>query len=469
VRRRILVAIVAITAIAVVLFAVPLAFAVANLYHNEEIVRLEREAAAAAQHVPAEFPTSVDTVELPRGTSTRVFALYDRSGRRLAGTGPRRADAATRAAFHGSVHDDTTAGSLIAAVPLTRGEQVVGVIRAAAPASLVDDRTRNAILLMAAIGTGVIAVSAAIAAWQARRLARPVAALARTATALGHGDFTVRSDTTGVAEVDALSDALNRTAEQLDRMLSRERSFSEDASHQLRTALTGLRLTLEAARLDPSIEREAALRDAAAQVDRLDATIDDLLALAREPAGRRAPLVVDPLVDELEATWHARLAAGGRPLRVIVHDNLPATAAAPAAVRQILDVLLDNATRHGAGAVTIETRPAAGGVAIDVRDEGPGVAGDPDRLFERRHRDTARHHGIGLALARSLAEADGGKLQITHARPGPVFSLFLSPAHHDPPADGAAGEAPDEPGTGSAATRRRTGGRAARRVRWRDR
>lgn len=439
--RRILVTIVAVTAIAVVLFAVPLAFAVANLYHNEEIVRLEREAAAAAQRVPAEFPNGGDTVELPRPTGTLVFALYDHHGRRVAGTGPAHADVATRAALRGGVHDNTTRGSLIAAVPITRGELVVGVLRAAAPTAIVDDRTRTAILAMAGIGAGVIAVSAAIAAGRARRLARPVAALANTATALGHGDFTVRSDTTGVPEVDALSDALNRTAEQLDRMLSRERSFSEDASHQLRTALTGLRLTLEAARLDPSVDRDAALREASNQADRLEVVIDELLTLAREPTGRRASLAVNPVVEQLRSTWHGRLAADGRPLRVIVRDDLPAVAAAPATVRHVLDVLVDNASRHGAGAVTVETRSAAGGVAIDVRDEGPGIAGDPERFFVRRNRH-ARHHGIGLALARSLAEADGGKLQVTHARPGPIFSLFLSPAHPDPPNSGLPGEAP---------------------------
>lgn len=430
-RRRILVAIMAVTALAVVLFAVPLAFAVAGLYHNEEILRLEREAAAAAERVPVEFPTSADTVELPRQTGTRTFALYDHTGRRLAGTGPAHADAPTRAALRSGVHDDTIAGALVAAVPLTRGEQIVGVMRAAAPTWVVDDRTRNAILLMVVIGTAVVAVSAVIAAWQARRLARPITVLAHTATALGRGDFTIRSDTTGVAEVDELSDALNRTAEQLDRMLSRERSFSEDASHQLRTALTGLRLTLEAAKLDPTVNRDVALRDAVTQADRLDATIDDLLRLAREPSGRRAPLVVNAIIDELVATWHGRLAARGRPLRVIVHDDLPTAAAAPAAMRQILDVLLDNAARHGAGTVTVEARPATGGgVAVEVRDEGPGIAGDPERIFERRSRD-ARGHGIGLALARSLAEAEGGKLLVTHRGPAPVFSLFLPSAHDE--------------------------------------
>lgn len=258
-----------------------------------------------------------------------------------------------------------------------------------------------------------------------------VGALARTATALGEGDFTVRSTPAGITDVDAVSEALNSTADRLDQLLSRELTFSEDASHQLRTALAGLRLTLEAARLEPTLDREAALRSAAAQIDRLESTLDELLALARATPRPRQPLDLQPMIDELAATWSGRLALEGRPLRVVTEPHLPAAAAAPGAVRQVLDVLLDNATRHGGGTITIGTHAAARGVVVDVADEGAGIAGDPEQLFERRG-GRARDHGIGLALARSLAEAEGGKLQVTHARPGPVFSLLPSQAQAEP-------------------------------------
>jgi len=107
---------------------------------------------------------------------------------------------------------------------------------------------------------------------------------------------------------------------------------------------------------------------------------------------------------------------------VDVAAELPVSSASQAAVRQVVDVLLDNAVVHGAGTVTLSLRDAGGAVAIDVADEGPGPA-DPEEAFRRRG-DSAAGHGIGLALARSLAEAEGGRLRLTRPRP-PVFSLLL--------------------------------------------
>ncbi len=99
--------------------------------------------------------------------------------------------------------------------------------------------------------------------------------------------------------------------------------------------------------------------------------------------------------------------------------------ASTGAVRQMLDVLVSNAARHGAGTLTVAAHNIPGGVAIEVADEGPGVTGDPDRIFVRR--DSAeRSHGIGLALARSLAEAEGGRLLLRPGGPGATFALLFS-------------------------------------------
>ena len=152
-----------------------------------------------------------------------------------------------------------------------------------------SDRTRDAILLMIGIGVLAVGISALIAMYQSRRLARPVDRLAEAAARLGEGDFSARAEPSGIAEVDAVSDTLGSTAARLDRMLQRERAFSEDASHQLRTPLTGLRVNLEAARLTPAV-RDDLLDAALSEVDRLERTIDDLLALAARTArdrGRR--------------------------------------------------------------------------------------------------------------------------------------------------------------------------------------
>jgi len=423
-RRRILVSLVGLTALAVIVFGIPLAYAAQRLYHDEEVQRIQREAAEAAQHVPDTFSAGGDPVELP-SESGITYTLYDDTGRRVTGRGPGSADATVRAALRGDVADATASGALVASVPVSRQERVVGAVRAAAPSSVVTDQSRRAWLVMAALGVAAVGVSALIGLWQSRRLTRPIDRLAQSATQLGEGDFTVRTEAAGIPELDAVADALDTTATRLDTMLARERSFSADASHQLRTPLAALRMRLEMARLDPRIDRATLIDEALTEVERLQGTIDDLLALARDTHEDRTPLPVATVVEEVDQSWHGSLAADGRPLRTLVEPNAPTVRASPAAVRQVLDVLVDNAATHGAGTVMVRARAAGTGLAIEVSDEGPGVQGvDPEHVFRRRRKDDQRH-GVGLALARSLTEAEGGRLILQRAAPAPVFAIVL--------------------------------------------
>jgi signal transduction histidine kinase len=255
-----------------------------------------------------------------------------------------------------------------------------------------------------------------------RRLAGPLERSAATARRLGEGDFSVRTQRSGVPEVDAVAVALNLTAQRLDDLVSRERAFSADASHQLRTPLAALRIELEALELrgDASPELAAAL----AQVERLQRTVETLLAVARDVTRHEAAAELPALVEELEARWRGRLAADGRPLRTAVRAHEATTSAAAAVVREILDVLVDNGRSHGAGAVTVVVRDADGSLAIDVGDEGAGFAGDPEAAFARRSA-AGDGHGIGLTLARSLAEAEGGRLTVSRPGPEPRLTLLL--------------------------------------------
>jgi signal transduction histidine kinase len=150
--------------------------------------------------------------------------------------------------------------------------------------------------------------------------------------------------------------------------------------------------------------------------DRLERTVNDLLALARNTETTTVANLRE-LLDEVESTWHGPLATQGRPLAIEL-NGAPHPRAAQAAVRQILNVLVDNAFTHGQGNVRVTARDAGDALAIDVTDEGPGIlpADDP---FTRK---TGKGHGIGLALARSLAEADGGRL--VHAQAA-TFTLLL--------------------------------------------
>ena len=419
-RRRIVRAILAVTAVALALFGLPLAVAIQRVYRDAEVIRLQRVATAATQAVDEESG-GADPAELPRIASTRM-ALYDPAGRRVSGAGPATADPATRGALRGRVSDATGGGRLIAAVPVSRRERVVGAVRAERSDAVLARRVRRTRLVMCGIALAVLVLAAGLSLLLARRLVRPVEDLADAASRLGEGDFASRASGHGVPEIEAAAGALNDTAQRLGMMVERERAFSADASHQLRTPLTALRIDLEASlqagATAPGVER------ALVQVDRIEDTVTTLLAAARDAGPGDQRIDLGALANALGREWHGRLAAAGRPLRIVGPERPAVACGTPGAVRQAVDVLLDNAHRHGAGPVTVAVRESGSGVMLEVSDEGPGVAGDPEDAFARRA-TSATGHGVGLALARSLVVADGGRLVLQSAGPRPTFTLLL--------------------------------------------
>ena len=154
-------------------------------------------------------------------------------------------------------------------------------------------------------------------------------------------------------------------------MLSRERAFAADASHQLRTPLAGLRAAIETElvfpRPDPSVLLDEALDD----IGRLERTITDLLTLARTPRPEDATSSMADVQRTLRDNWHGRYAAQGRRL-VIDLDVDTSLCGHLSIICQVLDVLLDNALVHGAGATTVTSALAAETITISVTDEGSG-------------------------------------------------------------------------------------------------
>jgi signal transduction histidine kinase len=425
VRRRIISLTVLAALVATVLFALPLGIAVLKYYHDDTTADLERAADAAALAVSHELSAGLAPELPPPGDEDEAeteVGVYSPQGRLLAGHGPaesgpieRQAASATADVVTGTEGDD-----LVLAVPVLSGSRLTGVVRAALPRSTLTLRIALTWHGMAVLGVVAIGASWLTARRFATRLVRPLEELAAVAGRLGDGDFTVRGPRAGIAEIDRVGEALDATAARIGETLERERAFSAEASHQLRTPLTGLRLQLEAALETPGADPHAAIRAGIASADRLERTIEDLLALGRERRAPRAELDLDALLEEIRQAGEALLAPHGRTLRITRQDPPPARVAA-AAVRQVLGVLLDNAATHGRGTVTLIARDAGEALAIDVADEGPDL-GETDPFAT-----AASGHGIGLRLARSLAEAEGGRLRLSRPDP-PTFTLLLPTA-----------------------------------------
>jgi signal transduction histidine kinase len=431
VRHRIVVLSLLAATLAIALFGVPLAFVVARYLFEEERAELEAEALAVAVDVAGELARTGGFGEDAEAEHGVDVTVYDAEGHRVFGPGPDLADAPVRTALDGALGRGNDGYDMVSGVPVREDTDVVGAVRATTPRTAGVVRIAEVYLLMAGLAAAALGVTWVLARRAATRLAAPLERIAGTARALGDGDFGTRSRPTGIPEIDAVGSALNSTAERLGEIVGRERAFTADASHQLRTPLTGLRLGLEAALERPGQDLRSAITAALAGTERLHRTIDDLLALTRDRGRTLGPLRLPELLGEVEAEWGGTLADRG--LRIEVPERLPAARGSNAAVRQVLGVLVDNAVRHGGGTVTVRVRESGDALAVDVADEGGGVHEDVDRLFARRP-PRPGGHGIGLPLARSLAEAEGGRLTLSRAVPA-VFTLLL-PLEPDGPVTG---------------------------------
>ncbi len=398
-RRRLIVSTALIALTAVLVLGIPLGIVEARRAHSDATARLEREADAVAAAVD-------DRIEARRPIRAADLRRFVRSGHRV-------------------VIDDrgqrVVIGHIAAGATLDVGSGLAHEARvtASAPQAEVGRRVRNIWLLVFALGVGGIAAAVALAGLQARRLARPLERLARTSAQLGTGDFSARAGHFGIPEIDDVAAALDASAARIARLLGREREFSANVSHQLRTPLTGLRLRLEelASLRDPDLVAHEA-SGALAEADRLERTIAELLAAARSGrTGEPGELDLDDLVRRHVTSWRPTFAGEGRTLR-IESSGAPMRASATAgSVGQALDVLLENALRHGAGIVTVTVARHRDQPCIRVEDEGEGIAAGSERKIFERGGSLGGGTGIGLPLARTLIESDGGRLVLVRRQP----------------------------------------------------
>ena len=239
-----------------------------------------------------------------------------------------------------------------------------------------------------------------------------------------------------MADLDQVADGLDTSARRLSTLLAADRELTVEASHQLRTPLTALSMRLEemiAAADDPEVVREEGSA-ALAQAERLADVVTQLLSPARRASGASAELTrIDEIVQQQVVEWEPAFRRARRKLVVIGVRGLHAYVT-PGGLAQVLATLLDNALMHGGGTVTLQTSHNARSVVIEVRDEGKGVPPElVSRIFERTVSGRPEGTGLGLALARTMAAADGGRVVLVKPKPA-TFAVFLPrhPPRHPP-------------------------------------
>lgn len=410
-RQRLLLATVGTVAVGVLLLGLPLAVAIEGVLTDQALDSLQRQAEQVQVLINADRMTPRQVGEqlnnLAEESDVRFFLLERRGPLRIVidtREGPTVPDGLRQdmdRAADGEVGRAHASGVLAVSVPLRTGD-VDQILRAVVSDTELQNELNGAWLAIAGLCVTALGLAGLVGIMLARRLAEPLESLATAASQLGEGDFTTRAPRSGIPESDQVATALDMTADRLGTMVERNKSFGADASHQLRTPLTALRLDLEA--LEASGADDSLLNAAFAEADRLEATIDELLALADAPIGDEH-LQLTTLVESRLASWRALAQAENRDV-VVRADPVPLVRARAAAIGQCLQVLLDNALEHGEGTITISVSsipPTAavnrGWVRLCVSDEGPGFDEDAEP-------------GRGLRLAKSLIQADGGRIRI---------------------------------------------------------
>jgi signal transduction histidine kinase len=406
-RRRLLISTLIVAVTAVLLLGVPLAIVMTRLVTDEAVRQLQRDATTAATVVRyrAYHRQPMDFAEI-RESLPGDYVIIREKGRptTFIGRAPSR---------HHVISGQDTDGTFTVVVE-TSSSSVAG-------------RVAGALGLVGALSLLAVSVAIGLAFFQVRRFTRPLEELAGAAARLGSGDARPLGLRYGLPELDQVAEGLDGSARRVSDLLTAEREFASDASHQLRTPLTALSMRLEemiASAHDPEVvqaEGEAAL----SQTERLAEVVSQLLDRTRA-VGPTAPelTAIDDILAQQVAEWEPAFRRANRKLEVAGEKGLHGYAT-PGTLAQVIATLLDNALVHGAGTVTIRTSQTPKSAVIEVRDEGRGVHADlAPRIFERNVSSRPQGTGLGLALARAMAEADGGRVVLVRPQPA-VFAIFL--------------------------------------------
>lgn len=453
--RRLVASYIALALVVLLALAIPLGIELARTQRRELASDVERDAFALASlledRIPPHGARDVAVIRslaraYARDSGTRVVvvgsggrALVDTAaaepGERSFASRPEIVQALRGIVAQGSRRSHTLRQSLLyVAVPIASGGNVRGAVRLSYPTATADARTRRAWETLAAIGAVVLLIAVLLGVALARIVRRPLESLEASATALGRGDLTVRSEVAGPPETRALAAAFNLMASRLDDLVRAQQSFAADAAHELRTPLQALRLRLENLEDEVAPDGRRDLEAAHAEALRLARLVTGLLELARAEDAPQPDVAIElaPLLTRAVERWRERGSDAGVALALSVPPGLRARAAGDR-VDQVLDNLLANAFAVSPEGSTIDltARHVGDRVELRVSDQGPGLSQeDKTRAFDRfwRGHERGDGSGLGLAIVRRLVERDGGSVELSDAPGGGLEVVVRLPA-----------------------------------------
>ncbi|QIJ62838.1 HAMP domain-containing sensor histidine kinase [Streptomyces sp. JB150] len=408
----------AVTAMVVVAFAVPLGLVIKEMARDRAFSDAERDAAEIA---PA-LSITTDRAQLERvvaaAGSAAGMAVHIPAAD---GTGPveigrqRAADAdiaATRKLGRASTAEVPGGSALLQPVALSSGR--FAVVEVYIPDTAVSKGVGTAWAVLAGVGLALIVGSVAVADRLGVRMVRPAQRLVEGARELGEGRLGARVPEDGPTELRLAAVAFNSMADQVVQLLANERELAADLSHRLRTPLTVLRLNAASLGDGPAAEQT---RAAVAQLER---EVDTIIRTAREARpqtaapGPGAGCDAAEVVRERMAFWSALAEDEGRTVRLAGVDRPVRIPVARADLAAALDALLGNVFRHTpeGTAFAVDVHNGDDAVIVLVSDAGPGIA-DPEAAMARgRGSGSDGSTGLGLDIVRRLAESTGGDVRI---------------------------------------------------------
>lgn len=455
--RRLLLTYLSITAFILLILGIPLGINFARTEREQLTTDLERDATVIATLVEDRLETGSGPDPVPvvteyeERTNGRVV-IVDTTGVAIVDSAdPEGAsrDFSTRPELDSALAGERTSGTRFSetlgkritfvAVPVASSGTVHGAVRISHDTAELDATIRRNWWTLGLIGLVVLGAVTIVGFILARSVTRPVRALASATNSLAAGDLGARAEIHhGAPEVRALSRQFNDMANRLEELVGSQRAFVADASHQLRTPLTALRLRLENLESTAPDGLQQDLEASSHEVARLGRLVEGLLAIARTEGSRpeRVPADAAAIGAERVEVW-APLAEE-RNLRLEFESAGPTPAeVVEGSLEQILDNLLDNAmdAAPAGSAITVSISLIDDTVDIHVTDNGPGMTAEQkERAFHRFWRGPEADSdgsGLGLAIVQQLASSNGGDVELHDASPtGLDVSVRLPASPH---------------------------------------